>query len=315
LKRIIQVFVLFCAFAVNIAAQSTGDVEFSIRYFDKAIYFLDSHIFIRVEVYNNSADTYRFKVSPNRVFNLDFEVKTLSNEVLEHSQEFIIERSSDQPVLYREYSLEPGERYAVVEDLTRYISIGKPGVYMIKAHYYPELSIGNSDTYLFSNTLTLSIRPGSSEIGPEIVIDRETGNILEQIPMPPDEVVEYMLKARQKGDWDKFFLYIDLESLYLKDGRREESYKRMMSDSERRTALSSYRDSLMNQATADEIILTPTEFDVLKTSYTRTDASVIVVEKFSYPDYTEIKQYTYYLSRRDTIWFITNYELRNIGTE
>jgi hypothetical protein len=285
------------------------------RDFDKAINVPDSQIFVRVELYNNSADTYRFKVSPKRVFNLDFEVKTLSNETLEHSQEYIIERSSDQPILYREYSLEPGERYAVVEDITDYISIEKPGVYMVNAKYFPELRIGEIEESLVSNTLTLSIRPGSSDVGPEVVLDPETGEPLQQRPIPPDEVIEYMLQARQRGDWDKFFLYIDLESLFLQDTRREESYRRMMSDAEQRAALREYRQSLMSQTTVDDLILTPTEFDIQKTTYTPTDAAVVVREKFAYPDFTEIKQYTYYLERRDTIWLVTNYELKNMGTE
>ncbi len=314
MKRVLCAFLLIIACIFSINAQSSGNVEFSIRFFDKAIYFPDSHIYVRAELYNNSSQTYRFKVSPTRVFNLDFEVRTLSNEVLEHPQEFIIERNSDQPVLYREYSLEPGERYAVVEDVTRYISINRPGVFMVRAMYYPELSIGHTDMSLVSNTLTLSIRPGSSDAGPEVVIDRETGEPLERVSMPPDEVIEYMLRARQMGDWDKFFLYIDLEALYTQDRAREERYRRM-SDTERRAALASYRQSLMQETTPDDFILTPTEFEVIKTTYTPTDATVIVVERFAYPDFTEIREYTYYLKRRDTIWFVTNYEIRNMGTE
>ena len=315
MKRATLVLMLVLVSAAGITAQSAGDIEFSIRYFDKAIYFPDSSIFVRVELYNNTADTYRFKVSPQRVFNLDFEVKTVSNELLEHAQEYIIARGSDQPVLYREYSLEPGERYAVVEDITRYVTIKRPGVYMVKALYYPELSIGSPYTALSSNTLTLSVQPGSSEVGPEIVIDRETGEILRQVDMPPDEVIDYTVRARQKGDWDKFFLYIDLEALYLTDRAREESYRRTMSDTERRSALAAYRRSLMAEVTPDDLLLTPTEFEIVKTSYTPTDASVIVIAKFAYRDYTEVKQYTYYLKRRDRVWLLTNYEIRNLGTE
>ncbi len=315
MKRANLVIILFIAVCVGIAAQSSGDIEFSIRYYDKAIYFPDSRIFVRVELYNNTADTYRFKVSPNRVFNLDFEVKTLSNALIEHSQEFIIERTSDQPILYREYSLEPGERYAVVEDVTTYASVDKPGVYMITAIYYPELSISSPSVSMLSNTLTLSIQPGTSQAGPQIVIDRDTGNPLQPNPVPPDEVVQYLIKARQTGDWDKFFLYIDIEALYLNDRGREESYTRTMSDSQRREALAAYRNSLMRETTIDELVLIPTEFKVEKTTYTPTEASVLVTERFAYPDFTEIKQYTYYLTRHDRIWFVTNYEVRNMGTE
>ena len=315
MKRALLFIVLILVTLISISAQTAGGIEFSIRYYDKAIYFPDSRIYLRAELYNNSAETYRFKVSPERVFNVDFEVKTLSNEVLEHSMEFIIDKNSDQPVLYREYSLEPGERYAVVEDLTRYISIGKPGVFVVKGFYHPELNVGTTTSKLDSNSLTLSVQPGTSEAGPMIIIDRETGEPLQQQPIPPDEVIDYLLRARQKADWDKFFLYIDIEGLYLKDRGREESYKRRMSDAERRAALQVYRATLTQATTTDDLLLIPREFEIIKTSYTQRDASVIVIEKFAYPDYTEVKEYTYYLSKRDSIWVLDNYEIKNLGTE
>ncbi len=301
--------------SITAAYAEYSGIEFSVRFYDKAIYFPDSRIQILAEIYNNSPNTYRFKVSPERVFNLDFEVKTLANERLEHSREFTIDRNSDQPVLYREFSLEPGERYSVVEDLTRYISIEKPGVYMVRAYYHPELSVTPSAAALSSNLLTLSIQPGSGKVGPSIVIDRETGQVLQQLPIPPDEAIDYMLSARQKGDWDKFFLYIDVEELYLQDRGREQSYVRHMSDQERRAAIQAYRNSLMLETTVDEFLLIPTEFEVLKTSYTADEATVLVIERFTYTDYTEVKQYTYYLRRRDRIWHLYNYTLKNLRTE
>jgi hypothetical protein len=306
---------LIAFLAANISAQSQSGIEFSIRYYDKAIYFPDSQVLVRAELYNNSSETYRFKVSPERVFNLDFEVRTLSNEMIEHTEQFIIDKNSDQPILYREYSLEPGERYAVVEDLTRYVSIEKPGMYVVRGYYHPELNITMDSMGISSNPLMLSVQPGSAEVGPMVVIDPDTGEPLQQAVMPPDEVVDYMLKARQRGDWDKFFLYIDLEGLYLRDRGREESYKRMMSDTERRTALQLYRTMLMQTTTSDELLLIPSEFEIIKTSYTPASAEVLVIEKFAYPDYTEIKQYTYYLARRDRIWMLNNYEIKNLGTE
>jgi hypothetical protein len=42
---------------------------------------------------------------------------------------------------------------------------------------------------------------------------------------------------------------------------------------------------------------------------------VQVLEKFRQRDFTELKRYTYYLTRRDRIWLITGYETVNLGTE
>jgi hypothetical protein len=40
-----------------------------------------------------------------------------------------------------------------------------------------------------------------------------------------------------------------------------------------------------------------------------------VLEKFKYPDYTELKQYTYLLKRSDRYWIIYDYEIKNLGTQ
>ncbi len=311
-----SLIILFSAISIfHVFAESATGIEYSIRFYDKAIYFSDSRIFIRAEIYNNSPETFRFKVSTERVFNIDFDVRTLTNELLEHSQQFIIDRNSDQPLLYRELSLEPGERYAVVEDLTEYVSVGRPGMYMVRSVYHPELDLSSTTPALSSNFLTLSVQPGTNATDPSIVIDPDTGNALEQYPIPPDEVIAYMLNARQKGNWDKFFLYIDIEGLYVQDRGNEESYVRRLSDLERRQALKEYRDSLRSETTSDEFLIIPSNFDVVKTSYTKVEATVVVIEKFAYTDYTEVKQYTYYLRRRDRIWTLYNYEVQNLRTE
>ena len=315
MKKTSLIILLAAISAFHGFAESVTGIVYTIRFYDKAIYFSDSRIHVRAEIYNNSPETFRFKVSPERVFNIDFEVLTLANEQLEHSQQFIIDRNTDQPLLYREVSLEPGERYAVVEDLTDYVSVGKPGVYMVRGVYHPELDISSASMILTSNLLTLSVQAGTVADDPAIVIDRETGEVLQQQQLPPDEVIAYMLSARQKGDWSKFFLYIDIEGLYTQDRGNEESYIRRLSDRERREALQRYRAALASETSSDDFLLIPTTYEIQKTSYTPNEATVLVIEKFAYTDFTEVKQYTYYLRRRDRIWTLYNYEVQNLRTE
>ena len=40
-----------------------------------------------------------------------------------------------------------------------------------------------------------------------------------------------------------------------------------------------------------------------------------VLQRFAYPDYTELKSYTYHLKKNDRYWIIYDYEIRNQGTE
>ena len=72
----------------------------------------------------------------------------------------------------------------------------------------------------------------------------------------------------------------------------------------------------MKMETADEtILLIPDEYTIIKTDYTPEKGKVIAILKFQYPGYKEIKEYTYYLHRKDRIWYVYNYEVRNLGTE
>jgi hypothetical protein len=64
-----------------------------------------------------------------------------------------------------------------------------------------------------------------------------------------------------------------------------------------------------------DIVLIPTAFSILETRYTPFAATVLVTEKFAQRDYTEVKRFTYSLTRRDRIWLITGYEAVNLGTE
>ena len=63
-----------------------------------------------------------------------------------------------------------------------------------------------------------------------------------------------------------------------------------------------------------DIQVVPQEYTILNTQYTASRATVTVEMKFRYRDYTEVKEYTYHLERRDRVWMITEYEVANVRT-
>jgi hypothetical protein len=290
------------------------DVELTIRYFDKKIVYPESEIPVKIEITNNSSEVFRFQISERRVFNLDFDVRTISNLKLDHAEEYVISKNSNQPLMYRELTLEPGEQYSFVEDLSKYVKVERPGMYVVTAMFYPQLFFGSNPEMIHSNQLSLSIRPSIGPAGMLASIDEESGEILRQMDLPPDQVVEYMLRARQRSQWDKFFLYLDLESLLSQDSDLYRRYLRM-SDEERRIELERYKERFRRETTTEGINLIPNEFDIIRTTYTSNEGNVQVIERFRYPDFTEVKRFTYYLRKQDGIWTIYLYEVRNLGTE
>ncbi len=307
---------LFAAQLAGLAQAEAQGVSFSIRFHEKRIYYLsDSQhpVLLEATLANDSGSPFRFKMAENRFFNLDFEVSTPSNQLLDHAQEFIRSKNTNQPVFLREVSLEPGERYSITVNLNEFVQFRGSGLYTVQGLFYPELSTSSAPP-LRSNPLSLSLRPAVVFPEERARIEAETGALLAREPLPPDEVVSYALRARQKSQWEKFFLYLDLESLYQASPPRRESYRRL-SEENRRAALEGYRRQLMAQVVDNDIVLIPSEFEVQETRYTPFEATVQVLERFRQRDYTELKRFTYALTRRDRIWLITGYETVNLGTE
>jgi hypothetical protein len=294
------------------AAQDTQ--EFSIRFFDQKVYFLGDPIQVEAVITNTGTDTLRFKVADNRFFNLDFDVRTPSNVGLDHARQFTIERNSDQPVFFRELSLEPGEKYGIVVDLTQYAALASPGQYMLQATFFPELFRGQSSTGMRSNRLTLNVKPPVVTAEERAVVEAETGALLARQALAPDEVVSWTIAARQKSQWERFFLYLDLESLMRKNPERDRVF-RNSTEAQRRVMVDQYRKQLQQMSILQDISVIPSSFAIQKTAYDATDGTVQALERFKYADYTELKAYTYHLKRSDGYWIIWDYEIRNQGTE
>ena len=312
-KTLIIVLTLF-AVSHPFWAASQDTQQFSIRFFDQKVYFIGDPIQVEAVITNTGTDTLRFKIADNRVFNLDFDVRTTTNVGLAHAKDFTIERNSDQPVFFREMSLEPGEKYGIVVDLTRFAALSSAGQYVLQATFYPELFQGPNSATMQSNRLALNVKPAVVTAEERAVVEAETGALLERQVLPPDEVVSWTIAARQKSQWERFFLYLDLESLMRKNPDKDRSF-RNATETAQRQMLDQFRMQLRQQNIQQEISVIPTSYEVQKTTYDAAEATVQVLEKFKYPDYTELKDYTYYLKKSDRYWIIYDYEIRNQGTE
>ncbi|HEB10028.1 MAG TPA: hypothetical protein ENI06_02300 [Spirochaetales bacterium] len=317
MKKSILIQLLLLLVCSILFATNPQGIIFSLRFFEKTIYYLgDSDYPIQFEatIINNSPQSYRFKIANNRVSNYNFNVITPTNISLGPAAEYTIAKNSNQPLYYREITLEPGEKYGIVIKLTDFIEFKQPGLYSVQCIFYPELFTAEKSPLLKSNKLSLNIRPPVDTPEERVLIEQETGRMLEREKMAPDDVVDYTIRARQKGQWEKFFLYMDLESLYRRDPKRESRYQRQ-SEEEQRRVLSQFRKELQKEVVDRDILLVPSSFEILKTSYTLYEATVIVKTKYKFPDFTEVKQYTYYLTRKDRFWLITGYDIINLGTE
>jgi len=307
-------------FLVLLAGGAVGaaEIDVAIRYYDKRVYYAgEGPVLVQVTVTNNSRAPFRFKLADERAFSVDFDVRTLSNRQVDATDMLIRKRTQDQRVFFRELSVESGESFSFTEDLRDFIRLDSAGSYVVKARLYPELFRSvPAVAPLTSNSLSLNLRPAPlAEAGqPPLALDIETNAVLFRDSLPPDQVVEYVLNARQKGQWEKFFLYLDVEEMLKRDGARKRAWT-AESEEGRQVMLDRYRADLRNALVDGDIVTIPVEFQVERTSYGAEEGTVAVLEKFRFGTYVERKRYTYYLRRRDDIWMIVDYSVMNLGTE
>jgi hypothetical protein len=296
------------------AIGAAADVKLSIRFFDKRIYFPGSEIPIVVTLSNESEDTYRFKLADDRVYSLSFEARTPTNRLLDLSDGYKVAMSRSGPVFYRELAIKPGEEYSFREDLGRFVRVDVPGSYSVKASFFPELSTSSAAEPIPSNLLSLSVRPSPGIPPASEAIRAVTGEALKAQAIPPDEVVRRTIVARQKGQWNEFFLYLDLESLLVRDQDRKRQYD-AESDEGRRRMIERFRADLQTNVVDHDIVIQPYFFQVLETRYTEAKGFVTVLEKFQDGQLRLVKEYRFVLQRRDEVWQIVDYTVFNKGTE
>lgn len=290
-----------------------------ISYYDKKVYYNDAHseVLVKLALTNTGSETIYFKLADNHEFSLDFIAVDTKNKNIKHTESWLRNMNSDTRVYFRDVSLEPGETYSFIENVKDFLKLDSPGVYILSAAFFPSLRYKSdlSDTHIVSNRLTLEIKPslGPLSIG-TLPVGEDTNAVLQPQAISPDQVITYMLNARQKSYWEQFFLYIDLERLIQKNPTKAKRY-RAESEMGRVRMIEEFRQQLRQQKIEQSIVMLPSDFKIERTTYNDTEAEVMVIEWFAYRNFKEKKRYTYHLSSRDGVWTIYDYVVENLGTE
>lgn len=313
-RRIASLLLVLLAISgFSVGAQ---DLSLRINLYDEQVYFPDSDIRIHMTLENDSPRTITFHLASERLFNIDFEVRTVQNEELPASPQFIIARNRDQ-VFYRTVTLEPGERLSFVEPLRSYIDLQSSGMYTVQARFFPGLQRYGDGTSVLSNPISLHVRPGQT---PTIRENERVSAIVEERlrreDLSPDQVVSYTISALQEQNWERFFLYLNLERLYRSVPSRRNSYDRL-SEQAQLDALATYRRQLEERATSDteQLVIVPDQFEIRQTSYSPTEGTVSVMMYFNMRTFRERREYVYNLERRNGFWEIVDYTVMSLSNE
>ncbi len=320
---ILSVLAVLCFLSLPANAEN-GSVaaDISIRFVNRVVYYPGNSpsepINVQISIANNGPETFRFKLAEDHAFSLDFSATDTRNRPLAHTEDWQRKRNTTRQVYFREVSLEPGETYSFVENAKEYLVVAEPGMYVLNCLFYPELKRKSDDSEpsFRSNRLTLEVKPSPGAAAARILpVSPATAEVLQPEAIPPDQVVTKIITARQRSEWNQFFLYLDLEKMLSRDPARDRRY-RAESEQGRYRMIEDYRAELMNETSSDRDISTiPVEFEVERTEYAGNRGTVQVIEWFKYPSFREKKRYTYELESRDGIWRVYGFSVQNLGTE
>lgn len=321
--------IIFAALAVSgalslpVQAQSgTASADISIRFVNRTVYYPGNSpsepVNVQISIANNGPETLRFKLAEDHAFSLDFTAADTRNRPLAHTEDWQRKRNTTRQVYFREVSLEPGETYSFIENVKDYLVVADPGMYVLSCAFYPELKRKSDDSEPSSrsNRLTLEVKPSPGAAAARILpVSPITAEVLQPEAIPPDQVVTKIITARQRSEWNQFFLYLDLEKMLSRDPAKDRRY-RAESETGRYRMIEDYRAELMNETSNDRDISTiPVEFEIERTEYAGNRGTVEVLEWFKYPSFREKKRYTYELESRDGIWRVFGFSVQNLGTE
>lgn len=292
------------------------NLSLRIDLYDEQVYFPDSRIEVHVTLENDTPQAVRFRLATERLFNLSFEVRTDRNETLPVSEDFSIARSQDQ-VFYRTVTLESGERLSFIETLGDYVSIPSSGLYTVQARFYPGLHGYGNENSVYSNPIVLHVRPGATpEIREQQRFDAIVDQRLQREDISPDRVVSYTISALQEENWERFFLYLDIERLYTSIPSRKNVFDRL-SERDQIELLAQYRDELRMRAVDRDstLVMIPDDFRILETNYSPTLGTVRVMAYYNMGTFRERREYVYDLERRNGFWEIVEYSVNSLANE
>jgi hypothetical protein len=300
---------------------NAADVELSIRFYDKKVYYIAGEdpgdpIFVQATIYNNSSIPYRFKLAEERVFSADFDIRNLANQSLAPADYLLRKRSESRNVYFREITVEPRESFSFIEDIRNYADLSQAGSFVVQARLFPELLRTADESPLVSNRLNLNLRPPllPGPGGIPFEMDVETNAVLVRERLSPDEVIRYMLDARIKSQWEKFFLYLDIPSLISRDAARQRAYLNS-SEEARQRMIARYREDLQSSVIDENIAAIPSDYRIESTTYNNNTGTVVVTEWFTIGRITERRRYTYNLRHIDGFWIVEDYTPVKLGTE
>jgi len=311
------IFIL-CLSSQEVSYGLFPDLVVKIELGNPKIYKEGDNIYLNVILLNKTNSVQSTYIAEDKKYSFDFSIVTTKNQEIRYRKEYVTHFNRVQNIYMSKISLMEEEGYIYKILLNDYYDLNMTGQFYVTGYFYPNLKVNDDrSNAIKSNQLVINIREKNFDdryYANTVEVDDTNGSPVETLKkIPPDEVVDYMLSARMKRNWDKYFLYMNMDELIKTNNIFGRDFGKKNLE-QQRELIKNYKEYLKKD-NINDINFLPHKFDIVKTTYSQTEAKVEVLVQFKSLDYIEQKYYTFFLRRNGEYWSVYSYEVMDMGVK
>jgi len=291
-----------------------NNIEVKIKFYNKNLYQIGKPIIVEIKITNLGQFPFTFFNADEKIFTYDFDVRTMSNRPVEHSKIYAIRRYQSKAIFYNEITLKQNESHSARINISEWFDFEKPGEYLIRGIFFPKLITDAEGIQIkSSNELLLELHPRYTE-EIEKVVEVEKRKKLEAKPLPPYEVVGFLLDSLMNKDFESYFMYINFDRFIMQFENARKKYINAP-DAKKPEVIEELKNYIRGKNELESIPFSqtiPNDYEIEKTIIEKSDAEVRVIETFILGRLVEKKRYTYYLHKYGDLWLLEGYRVVNL---
>ncbi len=299
--KVIKYFIFLILF--SFFNRMSGEMQVALQFY-KETYRLNEPINVLINVANNSSAPVSFSVSPLIYESFFFSLKTPKNEDVPLLDTFQVEMKNNASSSgdFRQITLMPQEEFSRLIDITKWFDIRESGYYYIKGIFYPNPDIKSQSSESFN--YKIYIKPPLLMENQLSEQQQERQAEFEKVKMlPPYDVIDDLLDAKMKKDWERFLLHIDASRLIKSFDDYYKSYENARSGTYQLQIIEDFKNYL-TVYWQDRIL----SYKILESHIKENDSTVIAEVDYKVRLVTYTLRYTFSLYKNHlNQWLVYDY--------
>ncbi len=283
---------------------------------EQEIHRIGKDIYLYVEVINQSGDVVKFMISPYKLNNIKIMINNLQNgEFLEERYSKVVEDNKlheKRPEFFEFYEtvLYSDEIYKFKINLPEYFEFKDRGRYKITLHYdtFPEDTKPHKK--FISNSLYLVLKePILVEDYKELIMYLKKKE--EERVYIPEGTIKFMLDAYRQGNWEHYFLYLDLDTVILRYDKFKDKYNKA-SNVMKKEIIEEFKEWAKNRK---EKVIEEYKILTVDHSYEKKTCVVTCKVKYKKPALYRTYFYEYSLHQEGIKWILDDIDVISYSKE